>query len=234
MKFSSLLLLMLSIMMFSSCNTQKQDTDIAGEYVAPTETVNDTQKQPITVSPFATEDFLTPIEEFSWELTEKPEYVVLHFTSAVVLSKTDPYDIENVRSIFEENSLSIHYIIDREGKIHCWLPESRAAWHAGKGTFNNDPGLTDSMNKYSIGIEMLAIGSKSDMEQYLTSDEYDALNKEFIGYTDKQYESLKNLVMDICSRNNIPFDREHVIGHDMYNPAKSDPGELFDYNILFS
>ncbi len=190
--------------------------------------------EPLYVSPLAKENFLEPFEDYSWEMTDKPEFIVLHFTSAVVLNKEHPFKLESVRNIFEDTSVSIHYIIDRDGNIFCWLPESRAAWHAGKGTFADNDKYTNSMNKYSIGIEMLAIGSEKDMEQYLTFEEYNALDKSYIGFTDAQYASLGELVLDICERNQIPFDKEHIIGHDMYNPAKSDPGELFDWNKLFA
>ncbi len=242
MKTLSFALMLLSLISLSGCNTEDaaQDTvkDNIGIVEATPETDAKDNEQDInekvtTVSPLALEEFLQPFDDYSWEMTEKPEYVMLHFTSAVVLSKEEPYDIKTVRGIFEENSLSIHYIIDREGVIHCWLPETRAAWHAGKGTFNNDERLTNAMNKYSIGIEMLAIGSKKDMAQYLTDEEYDNLSPDLIGYTDAQYESLGKLVRDICTRNGIPFDETHVIGHDMYNPAKTDPGELFDWSRLF-
>lgn len=209
-----------------SRNSEESNIDsVAGEFEAADNIV--------TVSPMAEENFLNPLEAYSWELTEKPEYVMLHFTSAVVLSRDDPYNMNTVRKIFEDNGVSIHYIVDRDGNIYCYLPETRAAWHAGVGTLANDQKYTNSMNKYSIGIEILAIGSKNDMAQYLTSDEYDALDKSLIGYTDAQYESLCLLVRDICERNGIPFDREYVIGHDMYNPSKSDPGELFDWDRLF-
>jgi len=245
MRIIELLLLSASLFAFSACTGETENNvgsntdesiispDIASDYSDGEVTEAEQEEAPVTVSTYATEEFLLPLDDHSWELTEKPEYVVLHFTSAVVLSKEDPYNIGTVRSIFEENSLSIHYIIDREGKIHCWLPETRAAWHAGKGTFANDEKLTNAMNKYSIGIEMLAMGSETDMAQYLTSEEYDALPKELIGYTDAQYESLEKLVRDICTRNDIPYDSSHVIGHDMYNPAKTDPGELFDWSRLF-
>ena len=89
------------------------------------------------------------------------------------------------------------------------------------------------MNKYSVGVEIVAIGSKNDMAQYLEAWEYNALDESLIGFTDAQYESLRNLVSDICQRNDIPFDREHVIGHEEYNKNKSDPGELFDWERLF-
>ena len=113
------------------------------------------------------------------------------------------------------------------------MPESRAAWHAGKGTFGGEEKYTNSMNKYSVGIELAAIGSENDMVQYMDSQKYNSLDKSLIGFTDAQYESLSALIKDICQRNDIEFTRENVIGHEEYNPDKSDPGELFDWSRLF-
>lgn len=192
------------------------------------------EAEPVYVSPLAAENFLLPLEDYSWEREYVPEYVMLHFTSAVVPCRDNPYDISRVRKIFEESEISIHYIVDRDGNVQCYIPESRAAWHAGRGCLAGDERLTNAMNKYSIGIEILAIGSKTDMAQYLTSAEYDDLPTELIGFTDAQYNTLKTLVKDICKRNSIPFDKAHVIGHNMYNPAKTDPGELFSWDNLFA
>ena len=88
------------------------------------------------------------------------------------------------------------------------------------------------MNKRSIGIEILAIGSKSDMSIYMSGSEYDKIDPSLIGYTDRQYEALGLLIADICAGYSIPTDREHIIGHDEYNPNKNDPGELFDWERL--
>ena len=189
--------------------------------------------EPVTVSPVAQEDFLEPIEDFSWEREYPAEFVVLHFTSAVMSDRENPYDVDTVRQIFVDNELSIHYIIDRDGSVRCYMPEDRVAWHAGKGSWKDDERLINAMNKYSIGIEILAIGSEKDMSQYLTPSEYATLDKSLVGFTDEQYESLKTLLSDVCTRNSIPLDRDHVIGHEEYNPSKSDPGELFDWNKIF-
>jgi N-acetyl-anhydromuramyl-L-alanine amidase AmpD len=186
----------------------------------------------ITVYPEAREEYLLPEDDFSRPRTEKAEFVMIHFTSAVVASREDPYNMETVRSIFEDYQLSVHYIIDRDGVVSCYVPEDRVAWHAGKGTWNEDEKYTDKLNEYAIGIELVAIGSENDMAQYLTSEEYDLLDDSLKGFTDAQYDSLSKLVEDICSRNNIPFDRDHVIGHEEYSPAKTDPGELFDWDRL--
>ena len=230
-----LLILLLLVFALVSCGqetaipTGTQATTEASSITIATEAV----RLPPEMSPLATAQYLEPLEDFSWEREFAPEYVMLHFTSAVTVSKENPYDISLICGIFEDGGISIHYVIDRDGSVYCYVPETRAAWHAGKGEFAGDERLTNAMNKYSIGIEILAIGSKNDMSQYLHAYEYDVLDSTLIGFTEEQYASLKELVRDVCERNGIPFDREHIIGHEEYKPSKSDPGELFDWNRLF-
>ena len=185
------------------------------------------------VSPIAKEHFLEPFDDYSWVREFPVEKVVVHFTSAVVNYPEAPYNMELIRNIFVDSGLSVHYIIDRDGTVYCYMPESRAAWHAGVGTYGDDEKYTNSMNKYSVGIELVAIGSEQDMAQYLHPDEYKAIDESLIGFTDEQYASLTALIKDICQRNKIEFSRENVIGHDEYNEAKSDPGELFDWERVF-
>ena len=185
------------------------------------------------VSALAQKDYLLPLDSFSKEREYAPEFVMLHFTSGVVLSKDDPFDTAIVRCIFESYKVSVHYIIDRDGNISCYIPEDLVAYHAGKGQWGVESKYTDKMNYYSIGIEIMAIGSQEDMKPYLTPQEYQRLDKSNIGYTDAQYASLNDLLVDICSRNNIPMDRQHIIGHQEYSGTKTDPGELFDWDRLF-
>lgn len=215
------------------CNNTEVPTDaptaVTEMTLSPTPSIPD----PLTVSELAAEDFLLPFDRFSWEREFPPEYVMLHFTSAVMLSRDEPYDIDAVRGIFVDSEVSIHYIIDREGVVRCYIPENRAAWHAGKGEFGGVEKLTDAMNKYSIGIEIIAMGSERDMSVYMTSEEYRQLDPKLLGFTEAQYDALIPLVKDICQRNGIPYDRDHVIGHSEYKKEKTDPGELFDWDRLF-
>ena len=83
------------------------------------------------------QDLLLPLEEYSWEREVAPEMVVIHFTSNVVADRENPHNIKAVKEIFEQSGVSINYIIDRDGKVFCFIPEERAAWHAGKGEFLN-------------------------------------------------------------------------------------------------
>lgn len=83
------------------------------------------------------------------------------------------------------------------------------------------PAYENKLNAYSIGIELLAIGTKEEMSTFITEDTYDALDNSFIGYTDAQYESLKSLLHIIHERYpEVKRDREHVIGHDEYAPDR--------------
>ena len=208
------------------------ETETATEQTITEEISAEPEEVP-DVSPIAKEHFLEPFDDYSWVREFPVEKVVVHFTSAVVNYPEDPHNMELIRNIFVDGGLSVHYIIDRDGTVYCYMPESRAAWHAGKGTFGDDEKYTNSMNKYSVGIELVAIGSEQDMAQYLHPDEYKAIDESLIGFTDEQYASLTALIKDICQRNKIEFSRENVIGHDEYNEAKSDPGELFDLERVF-
>ena len=209
-------------------------TEPVTETTAPT-TEPTTEPPRITVYPGAVEHYLGELgngHDFSWEQQYPPEYVMIHFCSAVVNHRDDPYNMEYVRQTFIDADVSIHYIIDRDGTVYCYVPEDRSAWHAGKGEWLGDEKYTNKMNLYSIGIEVVGMGSQKDMAGYLHKWEYDKLDDSLKGFTDAQYDSLKLLVEDICQRNNIPLDREHVIGHQEYSSRKKDPGELFDWSRI--
>jgi N-acetyl-anhydromuramyl-L-alanine amidase AmpD len=198
----------------------------------PTETTAPTQPEPVYVFPGAVEEFLEPLAQFSWEQEKNAEFVMIHFTSAVVIDPQNPYDLGSVRKIFTDYEISVHYLIDRDGTVYCYIPENRVAWHAGVGTWQGDEAYANKMNHYAIGIELMGIGSESDMRPYLSSEQYLQLDPSLLGFTDAQYTSLSALVADICQRNQIPMDKDHIIGHQEYNPQKTDPGDLFQWNRL--
>lgn len=215
----------------STVETTVPVTTAPPETIPPT-TQPTTVPEPVYVSPVAVEDFLLPIEEYSWAREFPAEFVMVHFISAVVTNPEDPHHLPYIRDIFIQYNTSVHYIIERDGTVHCYVPEDRVAWHAGAGDWKDEEKYHNTMNQYAIGIELVAMGSEKDMATYLSGAEYRALDNALKGFTDEQYTSLKRLVEDICQRNGIPMDREHVIGHQEYSPKKSDPGELFDWSKL--
>ncbi len=161
--------------------------------------------------------------------------IVLHFSSDCSQHPDHPYDVAKQIQIYLKAQVSTHYLIDREGNIFRLVDEKRTAWHAGNGSLPWDPSRK-SMNNTSIGIEMLAIGSKADMVPlFMSATKYDDLAKkhpEWIGFTDPEYSSLKRLIADIESRHpEIKHDNHHIIGHEDWAGRKrrTDPGQTFDW-----
>ncbi|WP_226086019.1 N-acetylmuramoyl-L-alanine amidase [Mesobacillus sp. S13] len=163
-------------------------------------------------------------------------HVVLHFSSNAVANPENPYVYEEIRQTFIDYEVSPHYMIDRNGEIYYLLPESRAARHAGKGDLLAFPEYKDHLNRYSIGIELMAIGTQEEMAPMMSAQHYKSIPQEYIGYTEAQYDALNRLLNDITARNkNINKDRKHIIGHDEYSPErKTDPGSLFDWSKIVS
>lgn len=176
---------------------------------------------------------LLPVETYSSQREEEISHVVIHFMSALVTNPSDPYDMESCRKTLLDGGVSTHYIIDRQGQIYRLIPEERAAWHAGKGTWGQDERYTNRMNQYAIGIELLGMGTQEEMRIYVTEEEYASLNPDWIGFTDEQYAALGLLLDDILYRYPaIQRDRAHILGHDAYNPQKNDPGVLFEWKRI--
>jgi N-acetyl-anhydromuramyl-L-alanine amidase AmpD len=161
-------------------------------------------------------------------------HIVLHFSSNAVMNPENPYVYDDIRKTFINYEVSPHYMIDRNGKIYYLLPESRAARHAGKGNLFDFPNYRDHLNKYSIGIELMAIGTEAEMAPMMSVEHYKKIPKQHIGYTKFQYTSLNLLINDILGRNKkIKRDRKHIVGHDEYaSERKTDPGSLFDWSRI--
>jgi N-acetyl-anhydromuramyl-L-alanine amidase AmpD len=161
-------------------------------------------------------------------------HVVLHFISNAAVNPDNPYIYEEIRGIFVDYDVAPHYMIDRNGEIYFLLPETRSARHSGKGELNEYPEYKDHLNDYSIGIELMAIGTEEEMETMMSPEDYKKIPPEHIGYTEAQYKSLNLLLDDILARNSkVKKDRKHIIGHDEYAPdRKTDPGSLFDWKKI--
>jgi N-acetyl-anhydromuramyl-L-alanine amidase AmpD len=160
--------------------------------------------------------------------------IVIHFSSNAPKNPKNPYRLQDIRNIYIRYGVSTHYLIGRKGEIYRLVPESRVAFHAGKGNLRYFPKYKDHLNLYSIGIELMAIGTKKEMDPMMSSPVYQSIKPSNIGYTKAQYQSLRRLVDDIINRNpSIKKDRKHIIGHDEYAPGrKTDPGSLFHWKEI--
>lgn len=180
-----------------------------------------------------TTEMLLPDINSEWRI-EKITHVVIHFISNAYNNQKNPYEIEDIYSIFKKYEVSSNYVIGRDGEIYTFVPENRVAYHAGSGKLLDYPEYENRLNHYSIGIELLGIGSREEMIPIIKAEKFDLIDTNLLGYTYAQYESLNMLLDDIINRNaSIVRDRNHIIGHDEYNPImKTDPGVLFDWSKI--
>lgn len=176
---------------------------------------------------------LLPLD-FSETRTQSVTHIMLHFSSNVVQKPDQPYIPEDIINVFKDYGVSAHYLIARDGRIYQLVSDDRVAYHAGKGSLDGFPEYTDRLNQYSIGIEIMAIGTEEEMSSMLDRNIYKTLPDGLIGYTDAQYTALAGLLNSLLQQHaQIKNDREHIIGHDEYAKGrKPDPGSLFDWSKI--
>ncbi|CAM4117630.1 N-acetylmuramoyl-L-alanine amidase XylA [Novosphingobium lubricantis] len=142
----------------------------------------------------------------NWNARKLPlSMVVLHYTGM----ETAEAALERLCDPAAE--VSAHYLIDEDGTVIQLVDEAHRAWHAGRASWR---GVTD-INSASIGIELVNPGHEFGYRPF----------------PDAQIEALLPLLSDILKRHDIP--RANVVGHSDVAPArKSDPGELFPWELL--
>lgn len=118
----------------------------------------------------------------------KPELVVIHIMAGT-LAGTDEWFLNPVSKV------SSHYGVGRAGEVHQYVQEADVAWHAGRVDHPSfslyKPGINP--NLYTVGIE-----HEGDQNSV---------------WTDAQKKASAALIKDVCTRWNIPIDRNHIIGH---------------------
>ena len=72
--------------------------------------------------------------------------MVIHFISNAANKPRDPYNIQDIYSIFLNNRVSTHYMIGRNGEVYRLVDDNRVAYHAGKGSLPGFPGYENRLN----------------------------------------------------------------------------------------
>lgn len=195
-----------------------------------------TETIPILVIQEAPSGFITQRQDGSLVLPRPQgkhdlEYIMLHAISDAVANPTKPYQLDRIANIFQEYSVESHYVIDRLGAIYQFVHDDQIAHHAGVGSWDNNPKLTNNMNRYSIGIELLGIGTKDEMEEVIGATANNKIKAKDRGFTLKQNESLLLLLQHLQKQYDIPS--ENIISHKAYDPKRKwDPGVLFTWPAL--
>jgi N-acetylmuramoyl-L-alanine amidase len=145
---------------------------------------------------------------------ERPTGTII---DSIILHYSGMACVEDVISHFKDpkpqnnNPVSAHYVICREGQITNMVCPSKRAWHAGRSEF----GCREEFNHFSIGIELYNPGHR----------------RGYIPYTDLQMNSTIGLISWLSTQH--PIDPRWVLGHsDISSDRKQDPGELFPWSKL--
>lgn len=132
-----------------------------------------------------------------------PDQIVIHVTEG---------DAEGTLSWFgsAKSQVSAHYHVRKDGRIDQFVDENDEAYHAGRVDNPTAPLVLErpgiNPNWYSIGIEHEGLG-QDDL-------------------TDEQRKSSIALIRDICTRQNIPMDRTHIVRHHEIYSLKNCPGGI--------
>jgi N-acetylmuramoyl-L-alanine amidase len=134
-----------------------------------------------------------------------PDSILLHYTGL-------PDGEAALRQLCDPAAqVSAHYLVFEDGCLAQLVPESRRAWHAGKGMWAGE----SDMNDVSIGIEIANAGHRGGLPDYPQA----------------QIETVIALCLDIIGRWHIRPER--VLAHsDVSLGRKIDPGEHFPWGRL--
>jgi N-acetylmuramoyl-L-alanine amidase len=155
------------------------------------------------------------------------DLIVLHYTGmqdaeTALARLTDPAPVAgkfpgpwqgpNVMGDAVLPRVSVHYVVDEDGKVYNLVPEEHRAWHAGHGSWEGE----GDVNARSIGIEIVNGGHDFGLPDF----------------TDAQIEAVIALIKDIFTRWPA-LNPLRVVGHsDIATERKADPGEKFPWKRL--
>lgn len=131
------------------------------------------------------------------------DMIVLHYTGM------ESAEVALERLCDPTASVSAHYLIEEDGRLHRLVDDRFRAWHAGVSYWQGLSGV----NGCSIGIELVNRGHEFG----------------YRAFPDAQMVALEALVSVLMAKYQIAPSR--VVGHSDVAPTrKQDPGELFDWN----
>jgi N-acetyl-anhydromuramyl-L-alanine amidase AmpD len=141
----------------------------------------------------------------------KPEAIVLHIAEGWLAGAHSWFNNPSSQA-------SSHYMVGKNGVIWQFVKDEDTSWHAGGVNQPRWALLKPKINPnlYTIGIEHEGFTGEA--------------------WTSEMYEASSELIAGLCSKYQIPLDRNHIIGHNQINSVSRDrcPGDGVDFDKLIS
>ena len=139
----------------------------------------------------------------------RPAAIVIHISEGT-LASADAWFANAAAQV------SAHYCVGRTGEVHQYVSEEDTAYHAGCAANPTWRLLRPHVNPnfYTVGIEH--VGRAQDE------------------WTDTQYATSAQLVLEIARRWSIPIDAGHIVMHREIRANKTCPGFVFSRDKLLS
>ncbi|MBN1275133.1 N-acetylmuramoyl-L-alanine amidase, partial [Candidatus Woesearchaeota archaeon] len=130
---------------------------------------------------------------------------------------------------------SYHYIIDKDGSIHQYVPEDKSAQHAGCSP-NSPECVLPHKNSPTIGISFVNCGWDTACMRQPSScvhEQFKGVDRCWEPYTQEQYDAFVTLMADVISRHEglrqaWRVDPNKALMHSDIKSTKQDPGPLFE------
>lgn len=141
-------------------------------------------------------------------------FLVVHYTAV---------DLTRTLEIFADpaRKAAAHLVIDRDGATYecvpCWEGVALRAWHAGQSRWHAGTGRWETLNDWSIGIELVNF------------------NGNVIDFTEAQYETLTHVIGHLAQNYPALQAADSLLGHEQIAGfrGKADPGWCFDWPRVF-
>lgn len=148
-----------------------------------------------------------PCSNWSYRGEFKPEIIVIHISTGSISSMS--YWFAD-----EKSNASSHYAVGLDGSYVQYVEESKASWSCGRV---NNPSF--SLYKPDVNPNLYTINIENEGQDLSKSP-------------DVQFKALAVLIKDIATRNNIPIDRDHIIGHYQVDAANRPHCPSPDHSIM--
>jgi len=177
-------------------------------------------------------------------------------TDTIVIHATEGFSVSEAIEWMSSKKAKVHYVVEKDGFVfsdknsdakslvdeskigqHATCINSRPFCHSNEEKPNPELYPEDNnccrrgINEKSIAIEIVNFGGLcgANLDKCLNHAEKGGVTWEI--YPQEQIDPLISLVADIAVRNNIPIDRNHIIGHNEIDPGrKTDPGLIFPWD----